>query len=141
MSEYLGKNLVIFFYKSNFGAKTPQEMNYLMERYEVFDKMKTKVAFCSPDKPFNHTIFAGKLRQLYGNECLKDMVILSDGSREIGQRYGVAEAGDTGANPKYLKGLIIIDKQGVLRYSKIIDAVSDRIATEVVTFIESNLCN
>ena len=53
---------MIFFYKTNFGSKTPQDINYFMDKYETFEKMKTKIVFCSPDKLFNHVIFAGKLR-------------------------------------------------------------------------------
>ena len=99
LSDYLGYNVVIYFYKTNFANKTPQELNYIMDRHEVLEKLKTKIAFCSPDKIFNHGIFAGKLRQQYGNECLKDIAILSDPTREIGQRFGLAQPNDTSPNP------------------------------------------
>jgi len=54
LSDYKGKNLIIYFYKTDFATKTPQELKYILDRYEVLENMKTKVVFCTPDKMFNH---------------------------------------------------------------------------------------
>ena len=56
-------------------------------------------------------------------ECLKDMALISDTTKEIGQRYGVADVNDKSAMPAYRKALMIIDKDSTLRYQNILDSV------------------
>jgi peroxiredoxin 2/4 len=100
LEDYRGKWLVFFWYP--------------LDRYEEFQEIGAEVLGASTDSVYSHRAWLRTPRAENGIEGTK-YPILSDMTHEIARNYGVLIEGQGIA----LRGLFIIDPDGVLQYATI----------------------
>ncbi|XXG62571.1 hypothetical protein AAC387_Pa05g0902 [Persea americana] len=115
LSEYIGKKYVIlFFYPLDFTFVCPTEITAFSDRYEEFQKLNTEVLGVSTDSVFSHLAWVQTDRKSGGLGDLK-YPLISDVTKSIAESYGVLIPQQGIA----LRGLFIIDKEGVIQHSTI----------------------
>lgn len=114
LSDYLGKYVVLFFYPLDFTFVCPTEITAFSDRIEDFSKINTEVLAVSVDSEFSHLAWIQTDRKLGG---VGDVTypLVSDIKKEISTAYNVLdpEAGVA------LRGLFIIDKEGIIQHETI----------------------
>ncbi len=114
LSDYRGKYVVLFFYPLDFTFICPTEIIAFSERYPEFARINTEVLACSVDSQFAHLAWVQTERK---NGGLGDIAypLLSDLKRKISTSYNIfdPEAGVA------LRGLFIIDQEGIVQHSTI----------------------
>ncbi|EFH47469.1 hypothetical protein ARALYDRAFT_908552 [Arabidopsis lyrata subsp. lyrata] len=115
LSEYIGKKYVIlFFYPLDFTFVCPTEITAFSDRYEEFEKLNTEVLGVSVDSVFSHLAWVQTDRKSGGLGDL-NYPLVSDITKSISKSFGVLIP-DQGIA---LRGLFIIDKEGVIQHSTI----------------------
>ncbi|XP_022940528.1 2-Cys peroxiredoxin BAS1, chloroplastic [Cucurbita moschata] len=115
LSEYIGKKYVIlFFYPLDFTFVCPTEITAFSDRYEEFKELNTEVLGVSVDSVFSHLAWVQTDRKSGGLGDLQ-YPLVSDVTKSISKSYGVLIP-DQGIA---LRGLFIIDKEGVIQHSTI----------------------
>ncbi|MGL5035841.1 MAG: peroxiredoxin [Microcystaceae cyanobacterium] len=114
LSDYRGKYVVLFFYPLDFTFVCPTEIIAFSDRYAEFSKLNTEVLGVSVDSEFSHLAWIQTERKQGG---LGDIAypLVADLKKEISTAYNVLdpEAGVA------LRGLFIIDKEGVVQHATI----------------------
>jgi peroxiredoxin (alkyl hydroperoxide reductase subunit C) len=115
LSEYIGKKyVVLFFYPLDFTFVCPTEITAFSDRYSEFDKLDTEVIGVSTDSVFSHLAWIQTDRKTGGLGDL-NYPIVSDITKKISKAFNVLIP-DQGIA---LRGLFIIDKQGVIQHATI----------------------
>jgi peroxiredoxin 2/4 len=114
LSDYRGKYVVLFFYPLDFTFVCPTEIIAFSDRYEEFSKVNTEVLGVSVDSEFSHLAWIQSDRKAGG---VGDIVypLVSDIKKEISTAYNVLDP-DAGVA---LRGLFIIDKEGIIQHATI----------------------
>jgi peroxiredoxin (alkyl hydroperoxide reductase subunit C) len=114
LSDYRGKYVVLFFYPLDFTFVCPTEIIAFSDRYEEFSKLNTEVLGASVDSVFSHLAWVQTERKQGG---LGDIAypLVADIKKEISAAYNVLDPEEGIA----LRGLFIIDKDGVIQHSTI----------------------
>ncbi|PHT98785.1 2-Cys peroxiredoxin BAS1, chloroplastic [Capsicum chinense] len=115
LSEYIGKKYVIlFFYPLDFTFVCPTEITAFSDRYAEFEKVNTEILGVSVDSVFSHLAWVQTERKSGGLGDL-NYPLISDITKSISKAYNVLIP-DQGIA---LRGLFIIDKDGVIQHSTI----------------------
>ncbi|CAN6991944.1 unnamed protein product [Brassica rapa subsp. trilocularis] len=115
LSEYIGKKYVILiFYPLDFTFVCPTEITAFSDRYAEFEKLNTEVLGVSVDSVFSHLAWVQTDRKSGGLGDL-NYPLISDVTKSISKSFGVL-IHDQGIA---LRGLFIIDKEGVIQHSTI----------------------
>lgn len=115
LSDYKGKKYVIlFFYPLDFTFVCPTEITAFSDRYAEFEKLNTEVLGVSVDSVFSHLAWIQTDRKSGGLGDLK-YPLVSDVTKSISKAYNVLIP-DQGIA---LRGLFIIDKEGIIQHSTI----------------------
>jgi len=114
LSDYRGRYVVLFFYPLDFTFVCPTEITAFSDRYEEFNSLGTEVLGVSVDSEFSHLAWIQTDRKSGGVGDL-NYPLVSDIKKDISTSYNVLdpEAGVA------LRGLFIIDKEGVIQHSTI----------------------
>jgi peroxiredoxin (alkyl hydroperoxide reductase subunit C) len=127
LSQYRGKWVVLFFYPLDFTFVCPTEIIGFNDQYEKFRKLNAEVLGASVDSKFSHLAWI--------SQELGDLryPLLSDITKEVARNYGILieEQGIS------LRGLYIIDPQGVLRYELVHDLNVGRSVDETLRVLEA----
>lgn len=111
LSEYKGKSWVcLFFYPLDFTFVCPTEIVAFDEAYKNFKELGCEVLGCSVDSQFSHLAWSKTERKQGGIGKLQ-FPLLADVTKQIGRDYGVLLPGGV-----TLRGLFLIDKQGMIKY-------------------------
>ncbi|VVA97256.1 unnamed protein product [Arabis nemorensis] len=115
LSEYIGKKYVIlFFYPLDFTFVCPTEITAFSDRHSEFEKLNTEILGVSVDSVFSHLAWVQTDRKSGGLGDL-NYPLVSDVTKSISKSFGVL-IHDQGIA---LRGLFIIDKEGVIQHSTI----------------------
>lgn len=115
LSDYLGKKyVVLFFYPLDFTFVCPTEITAFSDRYGEFEELNTEVLGVSVDSVFSHLAWVQTDRKSGGLGDLK-YPLVADITKSISQSFGVLIP-DQGIA---LRGLFIIDKEGVIQHATI----------------------
>ncbi|GAU17479.1 hypothetical protein TSUD_340220 [Trifolium subterraneum] len=115
LSEYIGKKYVIlFFYPLDFTFVCPTEITAFSDRHAEFAELNTEILGVSVDSVFSHLAWVQTDRKSGGLGDL-NYPLISDITKSISESYGVLIP-DQGIA---LRGLFIIDKEGVIQHSTI----------------------
>lgn len=127
LSSYRGKWTVLFFYPLDFTFVCPTEIQAFSEKIEEFKKLNAQVVGCSVDSVFSH--------QAWSQSSLGQMnyPIVSDINHRISRDYGVLLE-DKGIS---LRGLFIIDPDGILRSFTVNDLSVGRNVDEVLRVVQA----
>ena len=114
LSDYRGKYVVMFFYPLDFTFVRPTEVTAFSDRYEEFKTLNTEVFGISVDSVFSHLAWIQTDRKSGGVGDL-NYPLISDIKKEISADYNVLDISAGVA----LRGLFIIDKDGILQHATI----------------------
>ncbi len=112
--DYRGRYVVLFFYPLDFTFVCPTEITAFSDRYQEFKVLNTEVLAMSVDSEFSHLAWVLTERTAGGiGEIAYPLV--SDLKKEISLAYNVLDP-ESGVA---LRGLFIIDREGILQHSTI----------------------
>lgn len=127
LSDYKGKWLVMFFYPLDFTFVCPTEITAFSERIEDFRKEGAEVLSVSVDSEHSHKAWInsglGKV----------NFPMASDMTKKVSHDYGLLIEED-GIS---LRGLFIIDPEGVVRYSVVHDLNVGRSVDETLRVLKA----
>jgi peroxiredoxin (alkyl hydroperoxide reductase subunit C) len=132
LSDYRGKYVVLFFYPLDFTFVCPTEITAFSDRYEEFKKLSTEVLGISVDSEFSHLAWIQTDRKSGGLGDL-NYPLISDIKKEISAAYNVLDPGAGIA----LRGLFIIDKDGVLQHATINNLAFGRSVEETLRTLQA----
>lgn len=111
LSDYAGKWLVLFFWPLDFTFVCPTEITALSDRYEEFEELGADILGVSTDSVFSHRAWLQTPRDKNGIEGVK-FPLAADMTKDVSRAYNVLIEEEGIA----LRGLFIIDPDGVLQY-------------------------
>ncbi|URE12133.1 2-cys peroxiredoxin bas1 [Musa troglodytarum] len=133
LSDYIGKKYVIlFFYPLDFTFVCPTEITAFSDRYSEFEKLNTEILGVSVDSVFSHLAWVQTDRKSGGLGDL-NYPLISDITKSISKSYGVLIP-DQGIA---LRGLFIIDKEGVIQHSTINNLAIGRSVDETMRTLQA----
>lgn len=132
LSDYRGKYVVLFFYPLDFTFVCPTEITAFSDRAEEFTQLNTQILGVSVDSEFSHLAWIQTDRKSGGVGDLK-YPLVSDIKKEISAAYNVLdpEAGIA------LRGLFIIDKEGVIQHATINNLAFGRNVDETLRTLQA----
>ncbi|KAF9782490.1 thioredoxin-like protein [Thelephora terrestris] len=133
LSEFLGKWVVLFFYPMDFTFVCPTEILAFNDALAQFKELNTEVLAVSTDSEYSHFAWANQPRKEGGLGPDLQLPLLADRNMSISRDYGVLieEAGIS------LRGLFIIDPQGILRQITINDLPVGRSVEETIRLVKA----
>jgi peroxiredoxin 2/4 len=128
LSDYRGKWVVLFFYPLDFTFVCPTEIRGFNQALDSFANLNAVVLGASVDSKFSHLawIKRGDLGDL-------KYPLLSDFNKETAERYGILDEAEGAA----LRGLFIIDPNGVLQYELVHNLSVGRSVEETLRVLEA----
>jgi len=132
LRDYRGRHVVLFFYPLNFTFVCPTEITAFSDRHEEFARLATDILAVSVDSPYSHLAWVQTERKSGG---LGDVAypLISDLNKEIARAYNVLDEGAGTA----LRGLFLIDPDGVIRHSTINDPAVGRSVDETLRLLQA----
>lgn len=131
LSDYRGKYVVLFFYPLDFTFVCPTEIIAFSDRIADFHSRGTEVVGVSIDSQFSHLAWIQMPRAKGGLGELK-YPLVADLTKKISADYGILL--DDGVA---LRGLFIIDKEGIVRHITINDLPLGRSVDEAIRLIDA----
>lgn len=132
LSQYKGeKYVVLFFYPLDFTFVCPTEITAFSDRYQEFADLNTEVLGVSVDSQFSHLAWIQTERSEGGIGDL-NYPLVSDLKREVAEKYNVLS--DEGVA---LRGLFIIDKEGVVQHATINNLAFGRSVDETLRTLQA----
>ncbi|MSR31900.1 MAG: peroxiredoxin [Gemmataceae bacterium] len=132
LSDYRGKHVVLYFYPLDFTFVCPTEIVAFQDKLEEFKKRNTEVLGVSVDSHFTHLAWNQIPRKQGGLGGIK-YPLLADLNKNISRAYGVLLE-DAGIA---LRGLFLIDKEGVIRHALVNDLPIGRSVEEVIRVVDA----
>nr|YP_011007598.1 putative peroxiredoxin Ycf42 [Syringoderma abyssicola]WAM65027.1 putative peroxiredoxin Ycf42 [Syringoderma abyssicola] len=132
LSDYRHKKYVIlFFYPLDFTFVCPTEIISFSDRFNEFSSLDTEVLGVSVDSKYSHLTWLQTERE-DGGLGLLEYPLVSDLKKEISNSYNVLL--DSGVA---LRGLFIIDKEGIVQYSTINNLSVGRSVDETLRILQA----
>ncbi|KAL3669886.1 hypothetical protein V7S43_005263 [Phytophthora oleae] len=132
LDTYRGQYVVLFFYPKDFTYVCPTEIIAFNDRAEEFKALNAQLIAVSCDSPESHLAWT-RLPRNKGGLGKMDIPIVSDITKVISAKYGVLveQAGVA------LRGLFIMDKEGVLQQITINNMPIGRSVDETLRLIKA----
>lgn len=130
LSDYAGKWLILLFYPLDFTFVCPTELTAFSDRIEDFEGIGAEIVGISTDSVHSHRAWLNTPRDKNGVEGLK-YPLAADLTGEVSRKYGVMIENEGIA----LRGLFIIDPEGVLRYQVVHDLNIGRSVEETLRVV------
>lgn len=127
LSDYKGKWLVLFFYPLDFTFVCPTEITAYSGRIEDFKKENAEVLSVSVDSEHSHKAW---INSSLGKV---NFPMASDMTKQVSKDYGLLIEDEGVA----LRGLFIIDPEGVVRYSVVHDLNVGRSVDETLRVLKA----
>ncbi len=133
LSSYKGsKYVVLFFYPLDFTFVCPTEITAFSDRYEEFKALDTEVLGVSVDSEFSHLAWVQTERNAGGVGDL-NYPLVSDIKKEVSLAYNVLDP-DAGVA---LRGLFIIDKEGIIQHATVNNLAFGRSVDETLRTLKA----
>jgi len=132
LSDYKGKYVVLFFYPLDFTFVCPTEIIAFNDKLEEFRALNTEVIGVSTDSHFSHLAWINTPRKDGGLGKL-NYPLLSDFKKNISRDYGVLIDSQGVA----LRGLFIIDREGIIKQLSINDLPVGRSVDETLRLVKA----
>lgn len=132
LSNYRGKYVVLFFYPLDFTFVCPTEITAFSDRYAEFSALNTEILGVSVDSQFSHLAWIQTSRKEGG---LGDLAypLVADLKKEISTAYNVLDPAEGIA----LRGLFLIDKEGVIQHATINNLAFGRSVDETLRVLQA----
>lgn len=131
LSDFKGKYVVLFFYPLDFTFVCPSEIVAFDKKLNEFKARNCEVAGCSVDSHYTHFAWRGTPREQGGIGEI-GYPLVADLSKEISTNYGVLLNGEVA-----LRGLFLIDPEGVIRHAVINDLPIGRSVDEALRVLDA----
>ena len=131
LSDYKGKAVVLFFYPLDFTFVCPTEIIGFDNSIEEFEKRGVQVIGVSVDSQFSHFAWRNTARKQGGIGEVR-YPLVADLSKKISSDYGVLINGAVS-----LRGLFLIDKEGVVRHQLVNDLPLGRSINEALRMVDA----
>jgi len=131
LSDYKGKYVVLFFYPLDFTFVCPTEITAFSDRYDEFAAINTEVIGVSVDSKFSHLAWVQTDRNAGGLGDIK-YPLVADLTKKITGDYQIL-----GEDGVALRGLYIIDKEGIMQHSTINNAPFGRSVDETLRTLQA----
>jgi peroxiredoxin (alkyl hydroperoxide reductase subunit C) len=132
LSDYRGKYVVLFFYPLDFTFVCPTEITAFSDRYGEFKALNTEILGVSVDSEFSHLAWIQTDRKAGGLGDLS-YPLVADLKKEISTAYNVLDP-DAGVA---LRGLFIIDPEGVIQHATINNLAVGRNVDETLRVLQA----
>jgi peroxiredoxin (alkyl hydroperoxide reductase subunit C) len=132
LADYKGKWLVLVFYPLDFTFVCPTELTAFSDNYDQFEGIGAEIVGVSTDSVYSHRAWIQTPREKNGIEGLK-YPLAADMGGNVARDYGVLIE-DKGIA---LRGLFVIDPEGVLRYKVVHDLNIGRSVEETLRVIQA----
>jgi peroxiredoxin (alkyl hydroperoxide reductase subunit C) len=113
LSKYHGRYLVVFFYPLDFTFLCPTEIIAFSDDYPLFQRLNAEILGVSVDSKYAHLAWIQTERQSGGVGDL-NFPLVADLTKEISRKFNVLNNEGVA-----LRGLFIIDPQGIIQYSTV----------------------
>ncbi len=133
LEDFQGKWLVLFFYPLDFTFVCPTEILGFNTRLAEFESLGASVLGVSTDSVYSHRAWIKASRGDSGLGGQLNYPLASDITKQVARDYGVLIEEEGIA----LRGLFIIDPDGVLRYQVVSDLNVGRSVEEVVRVLSA----
>lgn len=131
LEDYRGKWLVLFFYPLDFTFVCPTEILAFSRAIERFRELNTEILGISVDSQFTHLAWTEK-PQTEGGIAGLAYPLASDLSKQVATRYNVLAAGGVA-----LRGLFIIDPEGIVQHATINNLAVGRSVDETLRLLQA----
>jgi len=131
LSDYLGKYVILFFYPLDFTFVCPSEIIAFNKALPEFRRRDAEIIGVSVDSHFTHWAWRNTPPDQGGIGRI-DYPLVADLSKTISRDYGVL-VNDSVA----LRGLFLIDKEGIIRHAVINDLPLGRNVDEALRMVDA----
>ena len=131
LSNYRGKYVVLFFYPLDFTFVCPSEILAFDRKLEEFKKKDCELIGVSVDSHFTHLAWKETSVEQGGIGSIQ-YPLVSDLKKKIAEQYGVLHDGSVA-----LRGLFLIDKEGVVRHAVVNDLPLGRSVDEALRMLDA----
>ena len=131
LSEFRGKYVVLFFYPLDFTFVCPSEIIAFDKALDRFRERNAEVIGVSVDSHFTHLAWKNTPREKGGIGNVQ-YPIVADLTKEIARSYGVLLNESVA-----LRGLFLIDKEGIVRHALVNDLPLGRNVDEALRMLEA----
>jgi peroxiredoxin (alkyl hydroperoxide reductase subunit C) len=131
LSQFQGKKVVLFFYPLDFTFVCPTEILAFSDAIKEFEARNTQVIGVSVDSHFSHAAWANTERKEGGIKGIT-YPLVSDLNKTIAADYGVL----LGAGIA-LRGLFIVNEEGILKHITVNDNSLGRNVEEVLRVLDA----
>ncbi|MCE2784448.1 MAG: peroxiredoxin [Pirellula sp.] len=131
LSQFKGKYVLLFFYPLDFTFVCPTEIIAFSERAKEFNDLGVEVIGVSVDSHFSHLAWRNIPRDQGGIGPIQYSLV-ADLDKQISRNYDVL-VGDAVA----LRGLFLIDKDGIVRHQVVNDLPLGRSVDEALRMVKA----
>ncbi len=131
LSDYKGKYVLLFFYPLDFTFVCPTEIIAFSEAVESFKKLNVQILGCSIDSHFSHLAWRNTPRSQGGIGEI-NYPLIADLDKSIAKNYDVLLPGGVA-----MRGLFLIDKDGVVRHQVVNDLPLGRSVEEALRMVQA----
>ncbi len=131
LSDYRGEHVLMFFYPLDFTFVCPTEIIAFSDRNSEFEKLGVQVLGVSVDSKFSHLAWRNTPRTQGGIGPIT-YPLVADMDKSISDAYDVKLPGGIA-----LRGLFLIDKEGVVRHQVVNDLPLGRSIDEALRMVEA----
>jgi peroxiredoxin (alkyl hydroperoxide reductase subunit C) len=131
LSNYRGKYVVLFFYPLDFTFVCPSEILAFDRKLEEFRKKDCELIGVSVDSHFTHLAWKETSVEQGGIGSIQ-YPLVSDLKKTIADQYGVLHDGSVA-----LRGLFLLDKEGVVRHAVVNDLPLGRSVDEALRMLDA----
>ncbi|HHQ48174.1 MAG TPA: peroxiredoxin [Acidobacteria bacterium] len=132
LSQYRGKYVILFFYPLDFTFVCPTEIIAFDKHLDEFEKLGCQVIGVSVDSQFSHWAWKNTPVEKGGIGNIR-YPLVADMTKKISKKYGVLLK-DAGVA---LRGLFLIDKEGVVRHQVVNDLGLGRSVEEALRVLKA----
>ena len=131
LEEFKGKYVLLFFYPLDFTFVCPTEIIAFSDRHEEFAALNVQILGVSIDSKFSHLAWRNQPRTEGG---LGDLAypLVADLNKSIARSYDVLFDESVA-----LRGLFLIDKQGIVRHQVVNDLPLGRSVDEALRMVQA----
>ncbi|MEA2012942.1 MAG: peroxiredoxin, partial [Verrucomicrobiota bacterium] len=131
LSSLRGKHVVLFFYPLDFTFVCPSEIIAFDKKLDEFKERNTEVVGISIDSQFSHFAWKNTEPKAGGIGNIQ-FPLVADLSKNISRDYGVLFNDEVA-----LRGLFLIDKDGIIRHSVVNDLPLGRNVDEAIRMVDA----
>jgi len=131
LSQYKGKYVLLFFYPLDFTFVCPTEIIAFSDAADKFEAAGVQLLSCSVDSHFTHLAWRNTARNEGGLGNIQYPMV-ADLNKQIAADYDVLLEGGIA-----LRGLFLIDREGIVRHQVVNDLPLGRSVDEALRMVEA----